>query len=378
MPASFRRKLLKRFGLGNPESPESTAPAVPNDHASGGAFVNDDERILSEDRSNGTYVRLARLSDGSILAGFTWRHDNLRVLRISKSVDGGESFFDFAEVTRGVKDIDNMHILEVAPNTVLAAFRNHDLGPSGFADYPNDLQYYRLTVCQSVDGGQTWTFLSQVAEKSPSSPPLGIWEPFMRIGQEGEVQCIFSQEFAPDDQRTMLAKSYDQGRTWSTPRVIEGGRNRFRDGMTGITETIDNGRAALVMVFETTRYGPFNVEGVISYDDGDTWHHRHEIFVPPPGRNAGAPQIASFADGSLACVFMTDDQAERVDWVRNAAIRAVFADPPQNGKIHWGRPTLVSPASSFWPGILSLDHRRVLVTYEHEGPRARTINWQPR
>jgi hypothetical protein len=47
--------------------------------------------------------------------------------------------------------------------------------------------------------------------------------------------------------------------------------------MNGIAKTIDNGREALVMVFETTRYGPFNIEGLISYDDGATWEKRHEV-----------------------------------------------------------------------------------------------------
>lgn len=358
--------ILKGFGLGDPyKSHEPSTCDLP-----GQALINNDERVLcTTQTSNGTYPRLARLSDGSILASFTRREDNERVLRISKSTDGGQRFVDFGEVTRGVGDIDNAYLLEVSPSTMLVAFRNHDLAPDGSPTY------FRITVCQSTDGGRSWTFLSQAAEKPA---PWGLWEPFMRIGRRGEVQLTFSQEFAADDQRTMLVVSHDQGRSWTRPRCVES-RENHRDGMTGIAATRDSsdGRDALVMVFETNKHGgTFHIEAVMSYDDGASWQHRHEVFVPPRGHNAGAPQIASFADGSLAVVFMTDEDSPRVDWPRQAAIKAVFAGPPRGGKIRWCRPMLVSHGPSFWPGIMALDHHTALAAYDFGGPRAKSITWR--
>ncbi|KAH8692281.1 Sialidase [Talaromyces proteolyticus] len=370
---NFARKFFRDFlGLkpGRPSSPAIATPSVPSTNTN--LVINQDERSLSEDKFNGTYPRLTRLHDGAILAVFTWRGpEQLRVLKISKSTDNGQTFMDFAEIIRGQGEIDNPFAIEVAPNHILAAFRNHDFGGEfGFT-------HFRITVYESRDGGQTWAYLSQAAEKSP---PLGIWEPFMRHGLDGGLQLIYSHEFAPDDQRTMQVISYDRGKTWSSPRCIEGAADRFRDGMTGIAETMDTAenRPALVLVFETTRYGPhFNLEAVISYDDGYTWSHRHEIYVPPPGHNAGAPQIASLGDGSLVVVFMTDDQAEEVKWIHNAAIKVVHGSPPHGGRINWTMPAVVSPASSFWPGIMALDSQRALVTYEHGGPRARSVTWKP-
>ncbi|KAJ5490697.1 Neuraminidase [Penicillium fimorum] len=112
----------------------------------------------------------------------------------------------------------------------------------------------------------------------------------------------------------MLVVSQDQGSTWTRPTCLHGDQDPLRDGMCGIARTVDNGREALLMVFETTRYGPFNVEALLSYET-----------VPPGGHNAGSPQIASFADGSMATVFMTDDDSEHVSWVKNASIKVVFA-----------------------------------------------------
>lgn len=363
MPGNLGQKVLNHVGLGDLKHQFSSQS---QSQPAGQRTVNDDERILGT-HGKGTYPRLARLSDGSILSSFTRREGNQRVLQVAKSTNGGQSFADFAEVTRGAGDVDNMYLLEVAPSIVLAAFRNHDIGPAG-------PKHFRITVCGSSDGGKSWRFLSQAAEKGA---PFGLWEPFMRLGRKGEVQLTYSQEFAPDNQNTMRVISHDQGKTWSKPECVEGARERLRDGMNGIAQTTDDGRDALVMVFETTRYGTFNLEAAVSYDDGASWHHRHEVYVPPRGRNAGSPQVASWADGSLAVIFMTDEDAQKVEWTKNASIKVVFSGPPHGGKLHWTRPTIICPMASSWPGIMALDHHTIMTTYDCRGPRGKTITLQP-
>lgn len=371
MPGHFGQKVLNAFSGGHSQhDPPARQPGhppapQPSPHPPGRGVVNDDERELSSAPNRGTYPRLARLSDGSLLSSFTRFPDGKRALCVARSTDNGQTFENYSEVTRRAGDVDNMFLLEVAPGVVLAAFRNHDLGSNG----PT---HFRITVCRSMDGGRTWQFASQAAEKKP---PFGIWEPFMRIGRHGEVQLTYSHEYAHKNQCTMLVVSHDQGSSWSQPKCLHGEKDLRRDGMNGIAKTVDNGREALVMVFETTTYGPFNVEALISYDDGATWQHRHEVFRPRHGHNAGSPQITSFADGSMVVVFMTDNDSPKVEWVKHAAVHAVFAGPPRNGKIHWGTPQVVSPAPSLWPGVMALDHHTALVTYDHKGPLAKSIRW---
>lgn len=353
-----------------PPPPGGQFPPIPPGHPGpqhpGRGLVNNDERALSSHPNRGTYPRLARLSDGSILSSFTRFPDGQRALCVARSTDNGHTFENISEVTRAAGDVDNMFLCEVGPGVVLAAFRNHDKGDNG----PT---HFRITVCRSTDGGNTWRFASQAAEKKP---PFGIWEPFMRVGRRGEVQLTYSEEFAHNNQCTMLTVSHDQGSTWSRPTCLHGDNDPRRDGMNGIARTFDNGREALVMVFETTTYGPFNVEALISYDDGASWHNRHQVFRPRQGHNAGSPQVASFADGSLVCVFMTDDDSDQVAWVKHASIKVCFAGPPQNGQLRWGPPIMVSPASSFWPGVMALDHHTALVTYDRGGPLAKSVTWQ--
>lgn len=207
-------------------------PPVMFDHAGHGRVL-DREHMLHAD--GGTYPRMCRLSDGSILLGFTRFEPNpanpkvqLRVLAVHRSTDNGATFHPHGVVDRCARDCDNMFLLEV-PTTdgigrpkILAAFRNHDFAPHG------GHSWYRITVCQSFNGGKDWTYLSQAAEKPTA--PNGLWEPFMRMGRRGEIQMTFSQELSHIDQDTMFLTSQDQGKTWSPPRPVTGVGEQLRDG----------------------------------------------------------------------------------------------------------------------------------------------------
>ncbi|KAL2157260.1 hypothetical protein VTH06DRAFT_6300 [Thermothelomyces fergusii] len=331
-------------------------------------YVAEQEHFVHE--VPGTYPRLCRLADGSILAGFTrFLPGGQRALTVVRSTDGARTFRPHGEVTRSSGDCDNLFLLEVPPGpgapTVLAAFRNHDLGGDGVHTY------FRITVCRSADGGRTWSYLSQAAEKPA---PLGLWEPFLRVaggGGGGEVQLFFSQELAADDQDTMVVRSADGGATWSARRRVTGAGEALRDGMVGLAEAeyeygcCGGRRSALVLVMETTRGGTFSVEAAVSLDDGDTFGSRHVVYRARDGRNAGAPQIAAFADGSAAVVFMTDEDGEGPStWPRGATIKAVLGTFRPGGTLQWSAPQVVCDAASCWPGIVRIADDAALAAYE--------------
>lgn len=357
-------------------------PVLFDSHGTG--RVSQQEVVLHA--NGGVYPRLCRLSDGSILLGFTRFEPNpdnpkvqFRVLTVHRSTDGGATFQPHGVVDRCPRDCDNLYLLEVPSSDgigrpkVLAAFRNHDL------DHHGKYTRYRITVCESFNAGRDWKYLSQAAVKPA---PNGVWEPFMRMGRRGEVQMTFSQELSRIDQDTMLVTSHDQGRTWSPPRAVTGAGEQLRDGMTGIVRTTDRGREVSVMVFETTRHERcFSVECVLSYDDGYTWGWRQVVYEPSPrGRHAGAPQIEAFADGSLAVVFMTDEDTpqDRRAWPSSASIKAVFAGPPVDGRIQWHQPAhTVQLPNCFWPGIFRVDDNTLLGVFQHaRGIKARHIVWK--
>ncbi|KAK3321715.1 glycoside hydrolase family 93 protein [Apodospora peruviana] len=342
----------------------------------------------------GTYPRLCRLADGSILFGFTsFGEHGERILTTARSIDGGKSFTPHGEVTRRYatkSDCDNLFLLQLPPDgdespTILAAFRNHDVDPN-----TKSPTYFRITVCQSTDAGRSWTYLSQAYESTPAgagpggnnpggnnSGGGGAWEPFLRLCRvrPGEIQLFFSLELNAQDQDTVLVVSRDRGRTWSEGVHVTGAGEQQRDGMVGIAETIDDlGRDALVLVLETTRGEDgtkMAVEALLSYDDGETWGWRQTVYMPQEGaRNAGAPQVASFADGELAVVFMTDEDsaAGGTVWPRGAKVKVLFGSRPSNGRIFWHEDGVPGGADdNFWPGVMRADENKVLVVYENGG-----------
>ncbi|KAK4120479.1 glycoside hydrolase family 93 protein [Parathielavia appendiculata] len=336
----------------------------------------------------GTYPRLCRLVDGSILAGFTTfaPDGQTRVLAVARSVDDARTFEPHGEVARSPGDCDNLFLLQLPPPpppsflengeiaetetdppvpVVLAAFRNHDLDDQG------NPTWFRITVCQSRDGGRSWSFLSQAFEKPA---PFGLWEPFLRLGRRGgveEVQLYFSQEMDTDDQDTMVVRSTDGGRTWSSPSCVTGRGERLRDGMVGVAETEIAVRArTLVMVLETTRRGPgtYSIEAILSFDGGENFVQRQVVYEPATGRNAGAPQIAALNDGlTVAIVFMTDEdmeEGEATAWPQGAKIKAMYGSLRKDGLLVLGAPVVVGESASSWPGIMALSGNSALAVFE--------------
>lgn len=58
------------------------------------------------------------------------------------------------QVTRGVGDVDNPVVLQLASRRFLCAFRNHSKNSAG------QYTWFRITLCYSDDGGKTWAYLS--------------------------------------------------------------------------------------------------------------------------------------------------------------------------------------------------------------------------
>lgn len=190
--------------------------------------------------TSGTYPRANSVvyANGStaIIAGWTDTTDDGadKILRVAQSTNSGDSWTTIGSVAQGpaaTEELDNPFPLQIATGgRIIYAYRNHDIDAS-----TGDYTYYRITVSYSDDYGESWLFLSQVIERAATATNNGVWEPFLRLANDGTtIQCYYSSEDASDDQDSMMKYSTDGGATWSDEIQVSGQDVTSRDGMTGV------------------------------------------------------------------------------------------------------------------------------------------------
>ncbi|KAI9694469.1 MAG: hypothetical protein M1822_000085 [Bathelium mastoideum] len=310
---------------------------------------------------SGTYPRSNMLSDGSLIGTYTQIADGYNAIEIIHSTDGGTTWTQTGEVTRGESashDIDNPYVLQLPSGTVLTAFRNHDKDASG------DYTFFRITVCSSSDNGASWTYLSTPA--SDPGPVNGNWEPFLRNAEDGSLQLYYARENSAADQDILMRTSTDGGATWSLANDIIGADlSTSRDGMPGVA-TVSGPN--LIAVFESeTNGGQFTILSVTSPDDGATWStNRQTVFVPSVGNaNANAPQVVNVG-GTMVASVQTDE-----DDPGNVAAKLLTSG---DGGNTWGNKITFSPAISHWPGLVTLDNNDLLGLADDAGAKAQKIS----
>jgi len=277
-------------------------------------------------------------------------------------------------VATGTGDLDNLFLMQLPNGDVLATFRNHDRTSAGV------YTFYRITSCISHDNGQTWSFLSQVDQRTPTATNNGLWEPFIRISKSGVIQVYYAAENSATDQDILMRTSTDNGVTWSAATTVAGGTTTGRDGMPGCTDfTTPTGAARVLCVFETTEntFPLFTVKSVVSTDDGVTWSERTQVYVPSGTQhNAGAPQVTTTTAGTLVVSFMTDENHTGASvWPSGAAMKILTSlsmDPAV-----WGQKTTVLPISSLWPSVYrQVDGSATVVgCADNSGARCRSISF---
>lgn len=183
------------------------APASPGKRSAGRVIEASNTVVIDP---VGVYIRASAVNDGGLIAGYAASDGAQHVLRTAKSTDGGQSWHHQGEVYRAdtaTHDLDNAFPLQLPSGRILYAYRNHDRTGSQYT-------YYRITISYSDDGGVTFLYLSTVAER-PASGVNGLWEPFLRVANDGSLQCYYSAENSATDQDGFMRQSSDGGLTVS-------------------------------------------------------------------------------------------------------------------------------------------------------------------
>ncbi|KAG8166805.1 hypothetical protein KVR01_002494 [Diaporthe batatas] len=365
--------------------------------------------------TTGVYLRAAGSVDDGLYLGYAVREGFAKALRTYRSDDGGGSWARLGDVERAAdnrtRELDNAFPLVLPPgfpgtggppngsspnnNTgtnssatgngvgggrsrILYAYRNHDRSPNNTLGVPGGYTTYRLTVSASDDGGASWSFLGDVdtrAANNGSAALNGLWEPFLRVAGDGRtLQAYYSAENDAGDQDSLLRESADGGRTWGERRVASGaGRVRSRDGMTGVARLGEGGEGGgddqrLILLFETTESGRFDMRRVLSPDDGRTWpaDTRARVYDPlDEEKQASAPAGVINVGGTLVAGFMTNEGTNGSGTVPGDFKVVSSVDDGET----WSESVLIA-GEAIWPGLYALGREKFLALYSfdtHEG-----------
>ncbi|KAI0114532.1 glycoside hydrolase family 93 protein [Nemania sp. FL0031] len=302
----------------------------------------------------GVYIRVTAVN-GGLIAGYAATDGTQHVLRTAKSTDGGQSWYHQGEVYRADKtthDVDNAFPLQLPSGRILYAYRNHDRPNSQYT-------YYRITISYSDDGGVTFKYLSTVDQRAASGVN-GLWEPFLRVANDGSLQCYYSAENSANDQDGLMRQSFDGGLTWSSPITISGSGVTSRDGMIGVAKIDNNGN--LMAVFENTESGFFSIDYVRSHDDGKSWGERGRLYTAANNGEAIAPQISNVG-GTLVTSFMTDESIGDTG-ADGGQMKVVTST---NGGNSWSSSVVTGEVASHWPGLFTRDSTHFLALYSKDG-----------
>ncbi|KAF5518364.1 hypothetical protein CGCA056_v010873 [Colletotrichum aenigma] len=340
---------LALVGLGA-SSPVSLDKRLP------GRVVKAGEPVVID--TNSHYLRVSFMNDGSLIGGYGATEGDTKIMRVVKSTDGAQSWQHIGEVFRGPvakHDMDNAFPLQLPSGRILYAYRNHDRTGADL-----HYTYFRISVSYSDDGGKNFKYLSTVEEHVPSGVN-GLWEPFLRIAKDGTLQCYYSAENSADDQDNFMKYSKDGGQTWSSWVKVSGGDLLSRDGMVGVAPIDNNGN--LIAVFEHTREGRFNVDYVLSHDDGYSWGERGSLYTARDGKLSGAPQVYNVW-GTLVASFMTNEDVDVGKGYNNGQMKVITST--DQGKT-WSTSVVTGEAEAHWPGVFNLDPTHFLALYSREG-----------
>lgn len=273
------------------------------------------------DSSGGTYPRLAKLNNGNWLIAYDTTSSNIhhRIQVIQISNDQGKHWGTPIVVAKSMTaNIANGQVVQLKDGTLLCAYRV--IG-----------QTKEIEISRSSDDGKTWSYLSTVA-----SAPQGVWEPFLYLNSDGQLQCFFSSEAFNQEypQVIEMKRSSDSGKSWSRGIIVSANKHS-RDGMATVATM--NHEQKMFMTFEATdSINPFIIRFMTADGDGGQWSTRKLLYQPENwSKLASAPYVVSVNNNILVASFQTTGPST-FDDMKHSEMETLLSD---DGGRKWIDPT---------------------------------------
>lgn len=140
----------------------------------------------------------------------------------------------------------------------------------------------RIVIYKSLDGGNSWSFLSEVDHGGPctydpsvTSTTTTVWEPYLNLSKDGKLVCYYSDERqkANGVLQAVSFKTSSDGKNWSSLSNVAAITNKKdRPGMITVS-ALPNGK--YIATYEVVNRPGISKNNAIVYckfsDDGVTW-----------------------------------------------------------------------------------------------------------
>jgi len=257
---------------------------------------------------------------GEILTTRTIRRNGTADVILVKGSPDGKTWTDGA-VIASRKDTPGTDIgdgcLCVVGNELWFSYRDNQVRSNVFS----------IRVATSTDDGMTWKPHSTVAMSSGARQ--GLWASHLFTLGNGRVLCTFDDEGTPYRQypghQWLTGLVWNSTtRKWDSPRTVSRAHNAShlsRDGMPSIVrldKSPDGPLGCALETVTTTSEHASQIMFVTSTDNGKRWSwqdaERTVIFRSEKPRYAAySPWLTKLSNGTLACVFTSNDRAETFD-----------------------------------------------------------------
>ena len=153
-----------------------------------------------------------------------------------------------------------------------------------------------IYACESVDDGENWTVLANIAKSEDMTDAELMCEPHLVELPDGTLLgAIRVQTAGKGNYFTVYTCfSHDGGRTWSTPEAT---------GICGSPPHLLLHSSGVIIMSYARRVEPLGEYVRISLDGGKTWSEEKAISPASPSPDCGYPSSVELSDGSVLSVY---------------------------------------------------------------------------
>lgn len=151
----------------------------------------------------------------------------------------------------------------------------------------------KIGVCESVDDGLTWRWLSDIPTR-PGDNAVAYHELHQVQAANGKIIVHIRNHNKNNDRETLQCESSDGGKTWTTPHAI---------GVWGLPSHLLRLRDDTLIMSYGYRRPPFGNHIRVSRDNAESWSEPIVLSEDGAGVDLGYPATVELADKGLVTVW---------------------------------------------------------------------------